>query len=63
MSAFRVFSVAAAVVVLAAETLPAQKREDFLQIQRDVAQLQDQVRQLQKTQDEKIASLETLIKT
>src|SRR5258705_5727716 len=40
----------------------AQKRDDFLSIQRDVAQLQDQVKQLQAGQDQKIATLESLIK-
>jgi len=40
----------------------AQKRDDILSIQRDVAQLQDQVKQLQAGQDQKIASLESLIK-
>ena len=39
----------------------AQKKEDFQQIQRDVAQLQDQVRQFQKSQDDKIAALTTLV--
>src|ERR1700682_2534872 len=40
--------------------LLAQKREDFLSIQRDVAQLQDQVKQLQASQDQKMASLQAL---
>ena len=40
----------------------AQKRDDFLSIQRDVAQLQDQVKQLQAGQDQKIATLESLIR-
>ena len=40
----------------------AQKRDDILSIQRDVAQLQDQVKQLQAGQDQKIAALENLIK-
>src|SRR5258707_14683647 len=42
--------------------LPAQKRDDILSIQRDVAQLQDQVKQLQAGQDQKIATLQSLIK-
>ena len=42
--------------------LKAQKRDDILSIQRDVAQLQDQVKQLQAGQDQKIATLESLIK-
>jgi TolA-binding protein len=40
----------------------AQKRDDFLSVQRDVAQLQDQVKQLQAGQDQKIATLENLIR-
>jgi tol-pal system protein YbgF len=40
----------------------AQKRDDILSIQRDIAQLQDQVKQLQAGQDQKIATLESLIK-
>lgn len=40
----------------------AQRREDILSIQRDVAQLQDQVKQMQASQDQKIAALETLLK-
>ncbi len=40
----------------------AQKRDDILSIQRDVAQLQDQVKQLQAGQDQKIATLESMIK-
>jgi TolA-binding protein len=40
----------------------AQKRDDILSIQRDVAQLQDQVKQLQAGQDQKIATLQSLIK-
>ncbi len=42
--------------------LLGQKRDDFLSIQRDVAQLQDQVKQLQAGQDQKMAALESLIK-
>jgi TolA-binding protein len=45
-----------------APRLLAQKREDILSIQRDVAQLQDQVKQLQASQDQKLATLESLIK-
>ena len=36
---------------LLAPSLLAQKREDILSIQRDVAQLQDQIKQLQTSQD------------
>ena len=39
----------------------AQKREDFIAIQRDVAQLQDQVRQMQTSQDQKFAALQASI--
>src|ERR1700721_3599109 len=39
-----------------------QKRDEILSIQRDVAQLQDQIKQLQAGQDQKIAALESLIK-
>ena len=46
----------------AAPGLLAQKREDILSIQRDVAQLQDQIKQLQASQDQKMAELESLIK-
>jgi TolA-binding protein len=41
--------------------LMAQRREDILSIQRDVAQLQDQVKQLQRSQDDQIAALKTLV--
>jgi TolA-binding protein len=49
-------------VCLPAPHLLAQKREDILSIQRDVAQLQDQIKQLQTSQDQKLAALESLIK-
>ncbi|MBZ5605415.1 MAG: tetratricopeptide repeat protein [Acidobacteriia bacterium] len=38
-----------------------QKREDILSIQRDVASLQDQVRQLQKSQDDRMAAMQALL--
>ena len=41
--------------------LMAQKRDDILSIQRDVAQLQDQVKQLQAGQDQKLDALQSLI--
>jgi 2-(1,2-epoxy-1,2-dihydrophenyl)acetyl-CoA isomerase len=47
---------------LPAPSLLAQRREDILSIQRDVAQLQDQIKQLQSSQDQKLAALESLIK-
>jgi TolA-binding protein len=43
-------------------SLLAQRREDILSIQRDVAQLQDQIKQLQTSQDQKLTALESLIK-
>lgn len=42
--------------------LSAQRREDILSIQRDVAQLQDQVTQLRNEQSQKLISLEGLLK-
>src|SRR6202044_3238337 len=42
-------------------SLLAQKKDDLTSIQRDVAQLEDQVRQLQKSQDEKNAALTALV--
>jgi tol-pal system protein YbgF len=50
------------VIALFPVLLSGQKRDDFLSIQRDVAQLQDQVKQLQAGQDQKLAALESLIK-
>jgi len=41
--------------------LLAQKREDILSIQRDVAQLQDQMKQMQTSQDQKFAALQALV--
>ncbi|HTM15159.1 MAG TPA: tetratricopeptide repeat protein [Bryobacteraceae bacterium] len=49
-------------LALSCTLVMAQKRDDILSIQRDVAQLQDQVKQLQAGQDQKIATLESLIK-
>jgi len=49
-------------VALSSPLAMAQKRDDILSIQRDVAQLQDQVKQLQAGQDQKIAGLEGLIR-
>src|SRR5436305_1312842 len=40
----------------------AQRREDILSIQRDVAQLQDQVKQMQLSQDQKMTAIESLLK-
>lgn len=49
-------------LVLGSSSATAQKRDDILSIQRDVAQLQDQIKQLQAGQDQKIGMLESLIK-
>src|ERR1700682_526240 len=52
-------------LILACPLVPdllAQRREDILSIQRDVAQLQDQIKQLQTSQDQKLTALESLIK-
>jgi len=58
MTAFRL---AACGLLICPGFLLAQKREDILSIQRDVAQLQDQMKQLQTTQDQKFAALQTLV--
>ncbi len=50
------------VLALSPVLLLGQKRDDILSIQRDVAQLQDQVKQLQASQDQKMAALEGLIR-
>ena len=41
--------------------LAAQKREELQSIQRDVAQLAEQVKQLQQSQDQKITALEGML--
>ncbi|HML15951.1 MAG TPA: tetratricopeptide repeat protein [Bryobacteraceae bacterium] len=41
--------------------LMAQKKEDLQSIQRDVAQLQEQVKELQRSQDERIGSLQAML--
>jgi len=48
-------------LVLSPVVLMAQKREDFIAIQRDIAQLQDQLRQVQTAQDQKFAALQSAI--
>ena len=50
------------VLALSPTLLMGQRRDDILSIQRDVAQLQDQVKQLQAGQDQKMGALESLIK-
>src|SRR5579871_4249730 len=52
----------ACALLLSPVVLVGQKRDDILSIQRDVAQLQDQVKQLQAAQDQKMAALEGLIR-
>jgi TolA-binding protein len=48
-------------LTLTSSVLSAQKKEDFLSLQRDVANLTDQLKDMQKSQDEKIAGLSALI--
>ncbi len=62
MKLSRLAAVGCWLVLVSAPSLLAQKREDILSIQRDVAQLQDQIKQLQTSQDQKMAALESLIK-
>src|SRR5262245_40825389 len=49
------------VLLLTAVAGSAQKREELQSIQRDVAQLQEQVKQLQRAQDEKMSALQSLL--
>jgi len=49
------------VVMFGPVALMGQKKEDILAIQRDVAILQDQVKQLQKSQDERMAALQSMM--
>src|SRR5579872_3882236 len=51
----------AAVLLTSPSRLMGQKREDFIALQRDVAQLQDQLKQMQTDQDQKLTALQTLI--
>jgi TolA-binding protein len=48
-------------VLLMPGWMQAQKREDILSIQRDVAQLQDQLKQMQDGQDQKLAGIQKLL--
>jgi len=41
--------------------LMGQKKEDIVAIQRDLANLEDQVKQLQRAQDEKMAALQSML--
>lgn len=59
----RFFIVGAAACVLVASPAPAQKTKDqLLQIQRDLALTQEAIRQIDRSNSEKIAGLEALIK-
>lgn len=55
----------ASLVILAIAATPAiapgQKKEDIVSLQRDVAQLEDQVRQLQKSQDDKLDVMKRMV--
>ena len=53
-------AVAAALFCLAARPAPAASKE-IQELQRDVAQLQDQLRQLQQSQDRQLAAIQTLV--
>jgi TolA-binding protein len=48
-------------LVLSPAVLRAQKKEDFLQIQRDVAALQESVKNLQKSQDDKFTAMQSML--
>ena len=48
-------------LLLSPAALMGQKREDILSIQRDVAQLQDQVKQLQQSQNDQLNALKGLV--
>lgn len=56
------WKLAAVAFLLLSTAATAQRREDILSIQRDVAQLQDQVKQMQAGQELKMAALESLLK-
>ncbi|MDP9112588.1 MAG: tetratricopeptide repeat protein [Acidobacteriota bacterium] len=62
MTFSRMLAMGCWLTLVSAPALLAQKREDILSIQRDVAQLQDQIKQLQTSQDQKLAALESIIK-
>src|SRR5579875_256383 len=55
------FPTACLILLAGPAALLGQKKEDILEIQRDVALLQDQVRQLQKSQDDKMAALKPML--
>ena len=56
------WKLAAVAFLLLPALATAQRREDILSIQRDVAQLQDQVKQMQAGREQKMAALESLLK-
>src|SRR5579863_4537102 len=49
------------VIFVGPAVMVGQKKEELQSVQRDVAQLQEQVKQLQHSQDEKMAALQTLL--
>ena len=49
-------------VTFLSQPVHAQKREDILSIQRDVAQLQDQLAQMRSDQDQKLTALQSMLK-
>jgi TolA-binding protein len=51
------------VILMCPALLTAQKKEELQSIQRDVAQLQEQVKKLQKSQDDRFAALQSLIQS
>ncbi len=58
---FRRLSVCLLILVLLAPALAFAANKEIEELQRDVAQLQDQVRQLQQSQDRQLAALTTLV--
>src|SRR5258708_32312273 len=53
--------VAALLLTAPAVMLPQSTKDELVSLQRDVAQLQDQIRQLQKGQSDQVAALTTLV--
>ncbi|HUA82706.1 MAG TPA: tetratricopeptide repeat protein [Bryobacteraceae bacterium] len=51
----------ACLILLGPLALMGQKKEDILEIQRDLALLQDQVTQLQKSQQDKLAAMQSML--
>src|SRR5271157_5177489 len=48
-------------IMVGPAVMVGQKKEELQSVQRDVAQLQEQVKQLQHSQDEKMAALQALL--